>query len=176
MEVSWLLIFFPMKQTQEEDLELHIDKVNLLKWILNRVFFFQTLNHSPLASFWIKITTSFTKVSWPGDNERTFGSCSQAATCWFRPVHMMEASQCLFNIKCQAENRWIPIFIVLGLIRLRIEPHSTISFAGPLPHATPDWFSTCFLHVCTMFHLLSSFCPHITVYFIYFLLIALTVN
>ena len=74
----------------------------------------------------------FTKLPWPGDSEGTFRSSSQAATCpsvyhtrW--RLHTVPSSA-----ERQAGKLWIPIFIVFGLTRPRIELVSTASVADAL--------------------------------------------
>ena len=74
----------------------------------------------------------FTKLPWQGDSEGTFRSSSQAATC--PPVY--HTRRRLHTIPLIAERQagklWIPIFIVFGLTRPRIEPESTASVADAL--------------------------------------------
>ena len=74
----------------------------------------------------------FTKLPWPGDSEGTFRSSSQAATC--PPVDHTQRR--LHTVPLIAERQagklWIPIFIVFGMTRPRIEPESTVSVADAL--------------------------------------------
>ena len=103
----------------------------------------------------------FTKLPWPEDSKETFLSSSQAATC--PPVY--HTQQKLHNIplvaECQARKLWIPIFIVFGLIRPRIEPESIASVADILSTRPLNWtthlliinieFSGPFVYCCWWF-------------------------
>ena len=61
----------------------------------------------------IIITPLFIKLARPEDSKGTLRSLSQVATCL---PHTMKLQTAPFYAGCQAGKRWIPTFIVFGLI------------------------------------------------------------
>ena len=71
----------------------------------------------------------FTQLPWPGDNEGTFRSSRQAATCL---PHTAEAIYCPFNCWTSSREAVITDFYSLWFDRPGIEPESTASVADVL--------------------------------------------
>ena len=77
----------------------------------------------------VVIKSLLTKLSWPGDGEKTFRYSSQATACL---PHTVETSHCSFLSLNAKQESCKYQFLVFGLTRPGIEPESTVSVADAL--------------------------------------------